>query len=90
MDESLRVYRLDSDKFAVNGLNLEKEQIEEIYKEIQKKTPSPCTMSSGVTKYAPEYDEDADVIYQQAENALDRAKKNGKNNQEFFSEDIYE
>ena len=90
LDESLRVYRLDSDKFAINAVNQSIHQIEELYQEIQKMTPEPCTMSSGVSKYSPEYEEDVDTVYQQAENALDRAKKNGKNIQEFFAEDIYE
>lgn len=90
LDDNLKVYRLDSDKFAINAAEMNVHQVEGLYQLIQKKTPDLFTMSSGVSRYASEYEEDVDAIYQQAENALDRAKKNGKNIQEFFSEDIYE
>ncbi len=89
LEEKLRVYRLDSDKFAINGIDLEKEEVEFLYKEIQAKIPETFTISSGVTRYSLDT-KDVDTIYQQAENALDDAKKNGKNTQEFFSEHSYE
>jgi len=88
--EKLKVYRLDSDKFAINAVNFERAEVEILYDKIQKEISMPCTLSSGVAHYVTGVTEEVDTIYQRAENALDRAKKNGKNTQEFFSEDIYE
>lgn len=90
LDLSLRAYRLDSDKFAINGVGCTREVVEELYHNMQEKLADQCTLSSGVAKYHPDLGESTDEIYQHAENALDSAKKNGKNKLEFFSETIYE
>ncbi len=89
VEPPLRAYRLDGDKFAVNAVGCEREYVDALYVEIQEKLSSQCTVSSGVAEYAADMKTDLDTLYQHAENALDRAKKNGRNMQEFFSEDIY-
>ena len=47
-------------------------------------------MSAGAVPYGEEILDGSGVLYQYAENALDRAKKRGKNNLVFFSADDYE
>lgn len=90
VEDGLRVYRLDSDKFAVNAVGKTKKEIEQLYAQIQDKILLECTVSSGVVQYEADFEQSVDAIYQHAENALDCAKKNGKNNQEFFSEAAYQ
>lgn len=89
LDDELTIYRLDSDKFAINAVGKKKNQVDELYREIQDKITLECTLSSGVAQYKGGRKEQAEEIYQQAENALDCAKKNGKNMQEYFSVDTY-
>lgn len=83
-----RLYRLDSDKFAVNIVNGNKTTINNLYEQIQKNSAQYCTMSSGVTEYA--HYMCHDTIFQYAESALEQAKQSGKNGQAFFTSDIYE
>ena len=90
IDVSLKAYRLDSDKFAIHAVDCTKEEVEQIYHRIQEKVKNQWTLSSGAAEYRPERKEDANAIYQHAENALDDAKRNGKNKLEFFSETMYE
>lgn len=89
LDEELSLYRLDSDKFAINAAGKTKSEVDELYRRIQDRITLECTISSGVAQYDISRRETVDAIYQHAENALDCAKKNGKNKQEYFSEDIY-
>lgn len=86
---SLRAYRMDSDKFAINAVGCTRSEAEKIYQDIREKIANHITLSSGVTEYTEDLGEAADIIYQQAENALDLAKKNGKNKLEFFSKEVY-
>ncbi|MBR4138992.1 MAG: EAL domain-containing protein, partial [Lachnospiraceae bacterium] len=90
LEDACQVYRLDGDKFAINGVNLSKSAIEVIYESIQERAKGFCNLSSGVAEYFPGMDILADGIYQRAEYALDRAKKNGKNKQEVFLDNLYE
>lgn len=90
LDLPLRVYRLDSDKFAINAVACSREEVEKLYEKIQKRISNQFTVSSGVASYGADAAEDGNVIYQHAENALDSAKKNGKNRMEFFSKAIHE
>lgn len=89
LEEELAIYRLDSDKFAINAVGKTKEEVTDLYLRIQDKITLECTISSGVAQYDGTHKDMAEEIYQHAENALDCAKKNGKNMQEFFSEDSY-
>lgn len=92
LDETIanqgRLYRLDSDKFAVNIANGDKKTINNLYEQIQKRCVQYCTISSGVTEYA--HYMCHDTIFQYAESALEQAKQSGKNIQVFFTSDIYE
>ena len=81
LDETIanqgRLYRLDSDKFAVNIANGDKKTINNLYEQIQKRCVQYCTISSGVTEYA--HYMCHDTIFQYAESALEQAKQSGKN-----------
>lgn len=83
-----RLYRLDSDKFAVNIVDGNKQNVNKLYEQIQKRSVKHCTISSGVTEYA--HYMRSDTIFQYAESALEQAKQLGKNIQVFFTSDIYE
>ena len=49
-----------------------------------------CTLSAGAAAYSPNRGMDGWTVYQFAENALDRAKKEGKNMLIFFSPEDYQ
>lgn len=83
-----KVYRLDSDKFALNMTDATREDVQRLYDGIKEAVAHFCTVSSGAVAYT-----EASVpesIYQYAENALYSAKMNGKNRQVFFSEEVHE
>ena len=90
LENELQAYRLDGDKFAINGIGLSQTSVEEIYEKIQKRVSGFCSLSSGVAEYFEGMDLDAESICQRAEYALDRAKKSGKNKQEIFLDNLYE
>ena len=90
LEDEFKVYRLDGDKFAINGAGLSLQSVEMFYGAIQKRATAFCNLSSGVAEYLPEIDLNAEGLYQRAEYALDRAKKNGKNKQEIFLDNLYE
>lgn len=83
-----KVYRLDSDKFALNLIGVKKEDVDNLYQKIREALASLCTISSGVAEY--KVGEDGEIVYQHAENALYSAKTNGKNMQVFFSVEVYQ
>lgn len=89
LELSLRAYRLDSDKFAVNAVGYSRKQVENLYRMIQTRVSDQYTLSSGAAEYHPDTLKNAEEIYQHTESALDSAKKNGKNKLEFFSETVY-
>lgn len=84
------VYRLDGDCFAMVFPNKQRQEIIDFYDLIQKKLEKICTLSAGVVLYKSGYAADSGVIYQYAENALDQAKKEGKNKLVFFSQNSYQ
>lgn len=88
-DVPMGVYRLDGDRFAVMLPGQSKEYVENLYGDIQKKLKKYCTVSAGVVYCAGDNSKDCNMMYQYAEDALDRAKKLGKNKMEFFSHDYY-
>lgn len=90
VDLSLSIYRGDGDRYAINLEGRTKGMVQTTYLLIQEKVLPYCTLSAGVVSYGEEIIDGSGVLYQYAENALDRAKKRGKNNLVFFSADDYE
>ena len=83
-----KVYRLESDKFALNVVGTKKEAVDNLYEKIREALEMSCTISSGVAEYV--VGDDSELVYQHAENALYSAKSNGKNMQVFFSVEFYQ
>lgn len=83
-----KVYRLDSDKFALIMAGASQAEVQKLYDVIQAAVVDFCTVSSGAAAYSAESISEA--VYQYAENALYSAKANGKNMQVFFSEEVHE
>ena len=86
----LRIYRVNGDCFAVNLPVSEQEEVEEIYRTLRERMTDLCTISAGVVSYHGHHNVDAGVLYQYAEDTLDKAKRLGKNNLAFFSQKDYE
>ncbi len=83
------VYWLSGNRFAVNLIGKNKEYVETLYEALKERMSSFCTFSAGAVSYTPENHLDVAAIYQYAEIAMDRAKKQG-NILEFFSIRDYE
>lgn len=90
VNPQLNVYRLDGDRFAVMLPRASQEAVEKLYADVQKKLKGYCTVSAGSAFCAPDCPEDCGMIFQYAEDALDRAKKGGKNVLVFFSPEHYQ
>ena len=86
----LRIYRVNGDCFAVNLPVAEPGDVEKIYQELQNRMAEFCTLSAGVVSYHGHPNVDEGVLYQYAEDTLDKAKRLGKNNLAFFSQKDYE
>ena len=87
----VKLYRLMGDCFAVNFLQNDKEAVVRFYEQVKKDLEQYCTLSAGVVSYEENHITDGSMAYQYAENALYRAKKEGKNMLIFFSmEDFQE
>lgn len=84
-DYSLEMYRLDGDRFAVNFPGKSQENVISFYNSIKKDLETHCTISAGVVSYHSSDSVDSGRVYQYAESALDRAKREGKNTLIFFS-----
>ena len=84
-DTFTKLYRLDGDRFAVDFPQKTKEDVTMFYQLLKEKLVKYCTVSAGVVDYSLDNDEDSSIIYQYAENALDRAKTEGKDKVIFFS-----
>ena len=84
------VYRLNGDCFAINLVKYSREEAERLYRTIQQSVEKYCTVSAGAVLYDEKSVKDNGILYQYAENALDSAKKEGKNRLIFFSIDNYE
>ena len=83
------VYWLSGNRFAVNLIGKNKEYVEALYEALKERMSSFCTFSAGAVSYTPENYLDVAAIYQYAEIAMDRAKKQGSI-LEFFSIQGYE
>lgn len=88
-DYPMGLYRLTGDCFAVNFPEKSREEVLEFYHFVKKELRSRCTFSAGVVAYERGDAADGGTIYQYAENALDRAKKEGKDMLIFFSPEDY-
>lgn len=87
----VRIYRLNGDCFAVNLPVEEEKEVQQVYDQVREcLAQDDCTISGGAVAYHRYGGEDAGTIYQYAEEALDRAKRMGKNNLSFFSWRDYE
>lgn len=89
-ETSLQLYRLAGDCFAVNFPGKYKEDVLSFYDSVKRKMEKYCTLSAGVAVYRCKDEMDGGQVYQYAENALDRAKREGKNTLVFFSSDDYQ
>ena len=86
----LQLYRLAGDCFAVNFPGKYREDVLHFYDAAKRRMEKYCTISAGVATYRCGDEMDGGQVYQYAENALDRAKKEGKNTLVFFSSDDYQ
>ena len=85
-----QIYRTNGDCFAVNLPETDAGQAEAVFSCAQKLLSGQCTLSGGCVPYREYMVPDAEMLYQYAENTLDRAKAQGKNRLLFFSADDYE
>ena len=86
----LQLYRLAGDCFAVNFPGKYREDVLDFYDLVKREMEKYCTISAGVAIYSCGDEMDGGQVYQYAENALDRAKREGKNTLVFFSSDDYQ
>lgn len=86
----LRIYRVNGDCFAVNLPVPESDKAEDIYQQLCGQMAKYCTLSGGVVSYQEHQNADSSALYQYAEDALDKAKRMGKNNLAVFSQKDYE
>ena len=86
----LRIYRGNGDCFAVNLPVSDQAEVERAYGELQKRMREYCTISAGAVSYHGHKNVDSGVLYQYAEDTLDKAKRMGKNTIAFFSQRDYE
>lgn len=89
-DSTVKIYRMDGDRFAVNLVQKTRGEIVDFYSVLKKSLNQYCTVSAGVVSYHVSSGEDSGIVYQYAENALDRAKREGKNKMIFFSSKDYQ
>ena len=86
----LRIYRLNGDCFAVNLPASDQSEVQRFYDRLRKRLSQFCTVSAGVVAYHNHRTEDPSSLYQYAEEALDKAKRMGKDTLAFFSQKDYE
>lgn len=89
VSSSVNIYRLDGDRFAVNLTGQTRENAEYVYTRLQERMAGMCTISAGAVHYGDGMETDEGRIFQYAENAMESAKKGGKNALMFFSNDDY-
>lgn len=89
-DEDMILYRLDGDQFAVDFVEKTEKDVRAFYQRVKEELTSFCTLSAGVVAYTRGDNLERGNIYQYADNALERAKREGKNKMLFFSEKTYQ
>lgn len=90
VDPSLRIYRMDGDRFGVNLVGMDANGVIQLFERVRKEMANSCTMSAGAVSYGEKEEESSWRLYQYAESALDRAKTSGKNQLAFFSAHDFE
>ncbi len=90
MGSVLQIYRLDGDLFAIHLYGSNRDAVEIIYEKIREKLPEDCTASAGVVYYSDLPIKDKNLIYQYAESALDKSKRNGKDQVTFFFKEDFQ
>ncbi len=86
----MELYRMEGDCFAVNFIQKQREDVVTFYSAIKKSLEQICSFSAGVVNYHHTDAPDSSALYLYAENALDQAKREGKNRLVFFSEEDYQ
>lgn len=84
------LYRLHGDCFAVNFPQKQQNDVVVFYNSIKTALKSVCSVSAGVVAYKRSDAVASETVYQYAENALDQAKKEGKDRMIFFSVDNFQ
>ena len=87
---SLKVYRLNGDCFAVNLPGAGQRDVRQLYEQLRERLQRCCTLSAGAVAYPSHCTDDDSTLYQYAEEALDKAKRSGKDVLCFFSQKDYE
>lgn len=88
--DSQKVYRVFGDTFAVCMPEAEQEDVQSVFAEIKKAIEPGCTVSAGAAPFPGRSGKDERKLYQYTEDALDQAKREGKNQLVFFSEENYQ
>lgn len=89
VDTGLRIYRINGDCFAVNLPVSDLPEVETFYERVRDLLKDHCTVSAGAVAYHHHASEDPSSLYQYAEEALDKAKRTGKDTLAFFSQKDY-
>ena len=89
VETGLRIYRINGDCFALNLPVSELSDVEAFYEQVRGLLQEHCTISAGAVAYHHHSGEDPSSLYQYAEDALDKAKRMGKDNLAFFSQKDY-
>ena len=90
VDNRYQIYRSGGDCFGINLEGYNVDQCIALYHKIQESVSSLGTFSAGAVEYPVSGMRDASVLYTYGERALVRAKENGRNRLEFFSEEEYQ
>ncbi len=85
-----RIYRVNGDCFGVNLVDVDRNQVEAIFLQLQKYLQGQCTLSGGCVPLRQYTVPDAGTLFQYVENSLESAKAQGKNMLCFFSAKDYE
>ena len=84
------IHRINGDCFALNLLDLSKEDVQKLYQQIKNELFNQCTISAGAVSLVDYHITNYNILIQYGEIALDRAKSNGKNQLCFFNAQNYE
>ncbi len=88
--DPMELYRLEGDRFAVNFIEKQQADVVQFYDAVKKALEGTCTVSSGVVSYQHREPTDSGMVYLYAENALDQAKREGRDQMVFFSAADYQ
>lgn len=89
VENRFQVFRSGGDCFGVNLVGYTMQQCRDLYHQIQESVSSLGTFSAGAVEYPMTGIQDASILFTYGERSLDRAKKNGRNRLEVFSEEEY-